>query len=224
MNKRLTGEYSQFVYKGEKTPFSPGTLTVVIFCTVLLIAATFTKLDISYLWPVHQPDGFVLAVKKFQLVPQIPVVMMTAALLGVRYGSLVLVLYLLCGFFLWPVFGFGGGIEYIKSYFFGFILGFFAAEIFAGRILSHKYGITNMLFASVIGVLSIHICGILYSFILELFKFSGAAPNFQNLPEYILHDIIFAMIAIIIARPLKYILWIAMKNETAHPKQKGCGR
>lgn len=218
MNKRLVGEYREFIFRGEKTPFSLGTLSVVIFCTALLIVATFTKLDITYLWPAIGEDGLSLVVKKYQLVPQIPVIMATAAILGARFGTLVMLLYLLTGFFLWPVFGFGGGVGYVKSYFFGYILGFFTANIFAGRILSHKYNLMNMLYASIIGVLSIHMCGILYSFILELFKFSGVAPNFQTLVSHIVYDTIFSFVAIVLAKPVKYILWVSMKNEPKRQK------
>lgn len=213
MNKRLFPEYKEFIYKGEKTPFSPGTFAVIIFCTVLLIVATFTKLDISHPWFVKEGSEIVLGVKKYQLVPQIPVIMLTAGLLGARFGSVVTVLYLLTGFFLWPVFAFGGGLSYVKSYFFGYILGFFAANVFAGRILSHKYNLKNMLYASIIGVLSIHICGILYSFILGFFNSSPYSPNFHLVFTQIIYDIIFSMFAVIMAKLLKYILWIAMKNE-----------
>lgn len=218
MNKRLVGEYREFIFRGEKTPFSLGTLSVVVFCTVLLIVATFTKLDVTYYWPTFGKDGLTFILKKYPLVPQIPVIMATAAILGARFGTLVMLLYLLTGFFLWPVFGFGGGIGYVKSYFFGYILGFFAANIFAGRILSHKYNLMNMLYASIIGVLSIHMCGILYSLILELFKFSGVAPNFQTLISHIVYDTVFSFIAIVLAKPVKYILWIAMKNEPRRQK------
>lgn len=219
MNKRLTGEYREFIYKGERIPFSLGTLSVVIFCTVLLIAATFTELDISYWWPVYTQDGFTLSIKKYLLIPQIPVIMLTAALLGARFGSLAILFYLLAGFFIWPVFAFGGGIGYIKSYFFGYILGFFAAVIFSGRILSQKYSLKNMLYASVIGVLSINICGVLYSFILEIFKFSGVSPDFHIILNHIAYDVIFSMLAVLIAKPVKYILWIAVKNEPKYQKR-----
>lgn len=212
MNKRYIDEYAEFVYRGEQTPFSLGTLCVVIFCAVLLITATFTKIDISHYWPCYSDGIWLIDIKKYQLVPQIPVVILTSALVGARFGILVLILYLLCGFFLWPVFGFGGGLEYVKSYFFGYILGFFAATLFAGRILSHKYGVKNMFCAAVIGVLSIHICGILYSFILGFFNFSAYTPNFHLVFIQVVYDIVFSMFALVIAKPLKYILWIAMKN------------
>lgn len=220
MNKRLVDEYSEFVFKGERTPFSLGTLVVVVFCTVLLIVATFTKLDIQHYWFANGLDGFQIVLKKYQFVPQIPVVLLIAALLGVRFGLLVLVLYLLAGFFLYPVFAFGGGVEYVKSYFFGYILGFFAANIFAGNILSHKYGLKNIFTASVIGVLAIHVCGILYSFILSFFNFSTYTPNFKLVFVQILYDIVFSLIVVLLAKPLKYVLWIGMKNEPKKIKTK----
>lgn len=220
MNKRYVDEYREFIYKGEKTPFSLGVLAVVILCVVLLIVATFTKIDISHWWFFNQNGDLTFGIKKYPLVPQIPVIMITSGLLGARFGFLTVFLYLLAGFFLYPVFGFGGGIEYVKSYFFGYILGFFAAVIFAGRILSRKYDIKSILYASVIGVLSIHICGILYSFILSFFTSSAYSFNFSAVMVQIAYDIVFSVISIIIARPLKYVLWIAMKNEPKNSPKK----
>ncbi len=211
MNKRLADEYAEFVYRGEKTPFSLGTLAVVIFCLTLLIVATFTKIDISHIWP--EGSLFSFGTKTYRLVPQIPVVIFTSAILGARFGILTMFLYLITGFFIWPVFAFGGGLSYVKSYFFGYILGFFLANIFAGRILSQRYTLKNMLYASVIGVLSIHLCGILYSFILGIFNSSRYNPNFQIIFVQILYDIIFSFIAVLLAKPIKYILWLAMKND-----------
>lgn len=218
MNKRLIGEYREFIYKGEKTPFTLGTLAVVAFCTVLLIVATFTKLDIAHYFPEFS-GGFHLIIKKFEFIPQVPAVIFIAAILGVRWGTVVILFYLITGFFIWPVFALGGGIEYVKSYFFGYILGFFAAVLFAGRILYHRYDIKNMLYASIIGVLSIHICGIFYSFILSLFNFSTYSLNFKLTMSQIIYDIIFSFIAVLIARLVKYIFWIAMKNEPKKSKQ-----
>lgn len=217
MNKRLKGEINEFFYRGERTPFSLGTLSVVVFCVILLITATFTKFDIAHIWPVVQDDALTIGLKKYQLVPQIPAILFISAILGARYAILVLVLYLLIGFFLWPVFGFGGGIEYIKSPFFGYILGFFWASIFSSKILFKRYDVKNMLYAAFIGVLSIHASGILYSLILNLFKVSTFAVEFGVLMTQIMYDIVSSVIAIFIAKPIKMILWIAMKNE---PKNK----
>lgn len=219
MNKRLVSEYKEFIYRGEKTPFSLGTLAVVAFCITLLIIATFTKVDINH-FSIIFDNGIKFGTKTYQLIPQVPVVMMIAALLGARFGFLTMFIYLLIGFFVWPVFAFGGGISYVKSYFFGYILGFFVANLFAGRILSQKYTFKNMVYASLIGVLSIHLCGILYSFILGIFNSSHYNPNIQLIFIHILYDTIFSFCAILIVKPIKYILWIAMKNETKKLKRK----
>ncbi len=209
MNKRLKGEYMEFIYRGEKTPFTPGTLAVAIFCTVLLIVATFTKFDISHWWLFDSNGSLVFGLKKYQLVPQIPAVLFIAGLLGARYSTLVMFLYLLTGFFVWPVFGFGGGLEYVKSYFFGYILGFFAAAVLSGKILSNKYNTAGMIYASVIGVVSIHLSGLLYSLVLSLFLKSGYLPDFHHILTQVGYDIIFSFLAVIAVKPLKYVFWLA---------------
>lgn len=220
MNKRLVCEYKEFLYKGEKTPFSLGTLVVVCFCAVILIVATFIKIDISHFWFQFTNDGIKLGSKTFQLVPQIPAVLFIAALLGARYSVLSIAIYLLIGFFLWPVFAFGGGLGYIKSYFFGYILGFFIAAIFSGRIISIRYSFKNVFFASVIGVLAIHLSGILYSFILGFFNSSRYFPNFPLIFTQIVYDIVFSIFAVAVSRPVKYILWVSMKNEPKKDRNK----
>ena len=190
MNKRLAGEIKEFLYRGEATPFSLGTLAVVLLCVVLLIVATFTKIDIVHFWLINKGSGLVSGTKAYQF-------------LGGGGGV-----------------GDGGGVGYVKSYFFGYILGFFAAIIFSGRILSGRYTVKNMFFAAVIGVLSIHFCGILYSVILSIFNSSHYSPNFHLIFTNIAYDIVFSLFAIIIAKPLKYILWIAMKNEKNRLREK----
>ena len=56
MNKRIRGEFEEIIYKGEKTPFSLGTLTVVALCLLLLIVGTFTQLGIVHYWTVPDAD------------------------------------------------------------------------------------------------------------------------------------------------------------------------
>ncbi len=220
MNKRLKGEFEEFIYHGEKTPFSFGTVAVVIFCVVLLICATFTKIDFSHPWFTFSGGDFSLTSRSYQLIPQIPVVIFTSAILGARFGAVVMILYLLVGFFVWPVFGFGGGVGYIKSHFFGYILGFIIASIFSGRILSTKYNLKNMIYATLIGVISIHLCGMFYSFVLGFFKTSYYAPSFGVVCVQVIYDVIFSFCACAIAIPVKYLFWIAMKNEPKRLKNK----
>lgn len=225
MNKRIKTEFDEFVYRGEKTPFSLGTLVTVCLCLLLLIVATFTQLKISHYWIVPDSDlGLTLGLKTFKYIPQIPLVLFIAAILGSRFGILVIILYLITGFFIWPVFALGGGISYIKSYFFGYIFGYFFAIVFASRILKYdKFSYKAIAYASLIGVLAIHITGILYTCILGIFhlvSFSLVPAAIAALSgEKLLYDILFSFILISFAKPVKSILWLAMKNYSRPKKE-----
>ncbi|MCX4274695.1 MAG: biotin transporter BioY [Candidatus Gastranaerophilales bacterium] len=216
MNKRIRGEFEEIIYKGEKTPFSLGTLTVVALCLLLLIVGTFTQLGIVHYWTV--PDSETLfGMKKYSYIPQIPLVLFIAAILGARFGILVIILYLIVGFFIWPVFALGGGLGYIKSYFFGYILGYFFAMVFASRVLFFdKFSYKSIAYASVVGVLSIHFCGILYTGVLGIFRlvnFSFIKEALSTLSgDKIIYDVVFSFIFIAASIPIKQFLWLAMKN------------
>ncbi len=218
MNKRIQGEIEEFIYKGEKTPFSLGTLIVVCLCLLLMIVGTFTQLNLIHYWPLGVEDtAFGLGTKNYLYIPQIPLVLFIAAILGARFGCFVIILYLLVGFFAWPVFALGGGLGYVKSYFFGYILGYFFAIVFASRVLFYdKFSFKSMLYASVVGVLAIHFCGILYTAILGMFRLVNFAFIKQALStlsgDKVIYDIVFSFVFIALSIPVKQFLWLMMKN------------
>lgn len=216
MNKRIKGEFEEIIYRNEKTPLSLGSLVVVCLCLLLLIVATFSQLSLIHYWPTME-DGFTIETKKYMYIPQIPLVLFIAAILGARFGSLVIILYLLIGFFIWPVFALGGGLGYVKSYFFGYILGYFFAIVFASRVLFYdKFSYKSILYASLVGVFSIHFCGILYTGILGIFRLVNFAFIMEALStlsgDKLIYDVIFSFIFILASIPIKRILWLGMKN------------
>ena len=57
INKRYKDIFNSFIYKGEKTPFSIGTLVVFALCFILLIVATFTQIPIPIPYFVNSEAG-----------------------------------------------------------------------------------------------------------------------------------------------------------------------
>lgn len=153
---------------------------IVIFCTLLIIGATFINIDIKHF---VIPGGvfsnknimFEDFIFSFCLIPQIPIILFVCSVLGKKMAVTSVVLYILTGLFISPVFALGGGIKYILEYSFGYIFAYIPAVIFAGNILKEKYSYLNMLKATVIGVLTIHITGICYMIVIALLKHSGTA-------------------------------------------------
>lgn len=182
---------------------------MVILCTMLIIGATFINIDIKHYIIPHgfsfgkefAPEDFVYS---FSIVPQIPVLMFTCAVLGKRLAITCACLFVALGLFALPIFALGGGIYYIGEYSFGYILAFILGIYIAGSFLNKKYTFVNMLFASIFGVLAIHVCGILYMSLLAMIKNDG--KTFIQTWIYaqsgikIVYDIILSFIGILIGK------------------------
>lgn len=218
MNKRYEDLFQKLIYKGEKTPFSFGTLAVVALCLLLLIISTFVRAELIHPWLLKNPNGdFEIIIKSYPYVPQIPVLLGIIALLGKQYGFLTAIIYIVMGLFIWPVFAMGGGIGYLKSGFFGYILGFIPAIILAGNQLAKGKHIKYVSLASLLGILAIDFTGIFYISFLALFrlvefpilKLALSAFNIS----YIFYSIVCSIIAIYIGFGAKYLLWPVMQTN-----------
>lgn len=199
--------------------FSLGTLLLVICCTFLIVFATFIQLNITHLIiPSGVFHGDALTVKDFlhtyKLIPQIPVVMFVGAFLGRKYGIISVILYILLGLFVIPVFALGGGVKYIFEYGFGYILAFIPAVFFASSILKSGFTIRNMLHAVLVGVLTIHLIGVLYMLFIAVLKHESQAFMtswivYQSGVK-IVYDFIFSFAAVFVAKYAKILLWFFM--------------
>ena len=143
-----------------------GSLLLILCCTFLLILATFIQINVThFIIPSGLFSGEQLNVVDFihtyKLIPQIPVVMFIGAFLGRKFGTMSILLYILLGLFIIPVFALGGGPKYIFEYSFGYILAYIPAIFFAGSILKSGFTNRNMLHAVLVGVLTIHLIGVL---------------------------------------------------------------
>ncbi len=218
INKRYKDIFNQYIYKGEQTPLTIGTLVVCALCFLFLIIATFTQLTIVHPWLKIVPDkGISLYSKTILYTPQIPIMLFIIYILGKYYSLIMFALYLMVGFFIWPIFVFGGGLEYIQNYLFGYFIGFVAAIFIAGTIMQLNNSLKTRLIAGFLGVLSIHICGFIYCLILAMFKvidFNLILPivNIVTVNK-IIYDIIFSLAILSIAPYIKNILWICMKPK-----------
>lgn len=223
--KRLENELKQFDYNNAKLKLTFGVLVVVFLCTFLIIIATFTELSFSshklpveaILHPIRfltQTDKPLLFMLGYQYIPQVPVILFIAALLGGRFGFLSVFLYILAGLTYFPVFALGGGWRYIFEYNFGYILAFLPSVAIGGKILANSISFKKALKAAFFGVLIIHFIGVLYTTIIvvwhhdsfELFMDMVAIQSGIK----IIYDFIFSVFAIMVARPIKRVLWLAM--------------
>lgn len=196
-----------------------GSLLLILCCTFLIIFATFVQLNIShFIIPKGFFDGGNLGFKDFiytyKFIPQIPVVMFVGAFLGRKYGIISILLYILLGLLAIPVFALGGGIKYIFEYGFGYILAYIPAVFFAGTILKSGFSNKNILKAVLVGVLTIHLIGVLYMLFIAIIRHEGLAFMSGWICAQsgikIIYDMVFSFALLFIARYAKIILWFFM--------------
>lgn len=196
-----------------------GSLLLVLCCTFLIILATFTQFNVNhFVIPSGVFSGEQLDIHDFihtyKLIPQVPVIMFIGAFLGRKFGIMSALLYILLGLFVIPVFALGGGPKYLLEYSFGYILAYIPAIFFAGSILKSGFTNRNMLHASLVGVLTIHIIGVLYMLFIACLKHDGGAFMggwiYSQSGIKILYDFIFSFASIFIAKYAKIILWFFM--------------
>ena len=229
INKRYKDILSQYIHKGEPTPLTIGTLVVCGLCFLIIIIATFTQLNFSHGWFKFVSDeGFITYTKNVIYSPLIPAMIFTIYILGKNYATLMYILYLATGFFIWPIFLFGGGIDYVQNYLFGYILGFFFAIYTIGTILKISQNVKYRLLSALLGVISIHVFGFAYCIILAILRvidFSLVIPILKVISmSNILYDILFSILIILIAPYIKNILWVCMKPKFDRKKSKNIGK
>jgi biotin transport system substrate-specific component len=191
---------------------------VIIFCTLLIIASTFININLKhYIIPIDLftnknlvMDNFIFCIP---FIPQIPIVMFICSVLGRRMALTSVILYIIIGLFFCPVFALGGGIKYFGEYGFGYILAYIPALLVAGKLLD-KYSFLDMIKASLAGVFTIHICGVLYMILVALVKNSGSMFILGWITAQsglkIIYDLIASFVLILIGKylheGLKFIL------------------
>ena len=222
MSKRVEKQINSFKYKGEPIKITFGTLILTGLCVLLIIIATFTQITLKHpYFPLNTftflagnvTDTEILHhfIKSYKYIPQIPVVFFIVALLGRKFGILSILIYIILGLF-FPIFALGGGISYLFEYGFGYILAFIPAIFFAGTLLKGKTDFLRVFLISLIGVLTIHILGILYMFFIATLRHAPmdlvTGWIMSQSGVQIIYDIFFAMIAIFLGRQARKLLWI----------------
>lgn len=222
MTKRVSDEIESFKYCGEPVRFTIGTLAMIAFCIFLIVISTFTQLPVIDIFSLNrgeEANGFLLSdylvnSSYFNYIPQLPAIFFTIALLDRRYGLAAIILYILIGLFLLPVFGMGGGVNYIMENGFGYILAYIPGTFVTATIIKHDYRFLTILKGVILGVLAIHLIGVMYMiFISTLFQASADMITGWIVSQSgikIIYDMFFCVIAIYFASLLKKGLWLIM--------------
>ena len=131
-------------------------------------------------------------------------------ILGVKKSIIVFLLYILMGISGLPVFSTGGGWNYIFEPSFGFIIGFFFASIVIG-LSSNSNKIYSKYITTVIGLLIINICGVLYMYLIMNY-YLGIEKSFSYVLSvavlpFIAKDLITSFLACIIYSRIRVIIY-----------------
>ena len=224
MTKRISKQLNSFKYKGEPIKITIGTLLLTVFCILLLIVATFTQLTFSHFYLPFDTFSFLSQnhseqelmshfVKDYRYIPQIPTVFFILALLGRKFGILAICGYIILGMF-FPIFALGGGVTYLFEYGFGYILAFIPAIFFSGTLLKVKTDFLRILLLSALGVIAIHILGVLYMLFIATLRHASmdlvSSWISSQSGEQILYDVVFSVLAIYLGRISRKLLWLVM--------------
>ena len=224
MTKRFSKQLNSFKYKGEPIKVTLGTLILTAFCTLLLVIATFTQFTFTHFHiPVDivqflskEPTDYELAThmtKTYRYIPQIPTLFFIIGLLGRKFAILSVLLYIILGMF-FPVFALGGGVNYLFEYGFGYILAFIPAIFFSGTLLKVKTDFLRIVLLSILGVLAIHILGVLYMLFIATLRHASMDLVHSWISSQsgvqILYDMFFAVVGIYLGRFARKLFWIVM--------------
>ena len=118
---------------------------------------------------------------------QIGAVLLTGCLGGKNAGALSQIAYVVLGLLWLPIFGRGGGLEYIREPSFGYLMGFIPGAWLCGAIaFRYRRQLESLAYSALCGLLLIHLCGLIYLIALSYFDSAGdLLVSLKNLPELI---------------------------------------
>ena len=135
------------------------------------------------------------------------------ALLGRKFGILAILCYIMLGMF-FPIFALGGGVTYMFEYGFGYILAFIPAIFFTGTLLKIKTDFLRIVLMAALGVLAIHVLGVLYMLFIATLRHASADLVLGWIAAQsgiqIFYDIFFTVLGIYLGRWARRLLWIVM--------------
>lgn len=225
IHKRVSNYIKDIEVKTCYPKLSLGVLVLCVLCSFMIVLATFTQFQFGYILIPERiftspftffsdPEFFKEFIQNFNYIPQVPVVLFIGALLGYRFGILAILAYIAVGLVGFPVFGLGGGLKYIFQPSFGYILGYLVGAFFVAKNLENNRSPLALLTSSTIGVLSIHIIGILYLIVISIFQHQPVALVLGWVwiltGIQLIYDLVISFFAVSLARPARALLWIAI--------------
>jgi biotin transport system substrate-specific component len=149
----------------------------------LLLTVFGTFVEAFLVFPTGKGEAPLLTSHSLGVTYQLAGVLLTGCLGGKNAAALAQIAYLVLGLFKLPVFGQGGGFNYLQQPSFGYILGFIPGAWLCGLLaFQGKRRLESLAFSAACGLIIIHLCGIIY-----LIALTYISPFFGNTfaPEYL---------------------------------------
>lgn len=134
-------------------------------------------------------------------------------LLGGDVALMCILSYVIMGLIGLPVFTTGGGISYIFSPSFGYLIGFAIGAYFAGKFMENKvYNNKNIFIAGLINIITVYLLGAIYFYLISNF-YLGNPSTIKNVLLYCIllpmpADLFLCLVSIPIAKRLRRaIFW-----------------
>lgn len=144
---------------------------------LLTIACTFIRP--SLLFPSLTGDGNNVETELIRATLQIGAVLLTGCLGGRNAALLSQLAYIILGLSGFGVFYQGGGLEYLKSPAFGYLLGFVVGGWICGYLAFLKPpSLERMAISCFSGMFAVHIIGIIYLVIIQIPNFGAIQTSF----------------------------------------------
>jgi biotin transport system substrate-specific component len=102
---------------------------------------------------------------------QIMFTTLAGLILGKKFGTISVLLYIIIGLIGIPIFANGGGISYVFQPTFGYIIGFLLGTYITGAIVEKEKNpsIKRLMLASFVGILAVYIIGLIHFYFIRNF-------------------------------------------------------
>lgn len=140
-------------------------IEIVICIQIMIISA---MIPVNFSLPIFNSDSQIL---EFPITWQIPLVILITLIFNGQVVGTAFTIYLLLGLFLIPVFYDGGSLGYLLTPNFGYLIGYYPIIIIIDNLKkkNRSIDIYSFLKSSFFGIALMHIVGIFYSVIQNLY-------------------------------------------------------
>ena len=138
-------------------------------------------------------------------------VLLAGQILNPKSATITMIIYTVMGLLGIPVFSGGGGLSYVLTPTFGYILGLFAAAIIVSVVSNKcKKSFLKLLLANLLGFIFVYAFGLSYYILLSIFYFNAVLDLgnilLMGFVVFITTDILFCVLTAIISKRINLYL------------------